>query len=99
MNHTLLKMLACASLATLLVACDSSVENSNDQALERKADALEQNADTVRDQGESNADAIERADPGIDSSATDDAAEAVRESTENRADALEERSDAVRDQK
>ena len=99
MQHGLLKIMVGASLIALLSACDSKVENSNDQALERKADTLEQNADAVRDQGEDSADAMERADPGMDSPATDAAAEAVRENTERQADALEDRSDAVRDQK
>lgn len=56
-------------------------------------------ADTTRDQGESKADAIEKADPGFDSAETDDIATAVRENSERRADNLEEHADAVREQR
>jgi hypothetical protein len=70
-----------------------------DRALEREADRLEDRADDVRDRGESRADAIEDADPGMNSDVTDHAADAVRESSEAEAARLEERADEVRDAK
>ncbi len=88
-----------ASLAMFLTACDSSVENRGEEITEKRADALEDRADQVRESGESQADAIERSDPGLtDSPSTDRAAEAVREGAEIRADSLEEQADRTREQ-
>ena len=84
--------------ALALVAFNVPAADTDD-ALENEADRLEDRADTVRDQGENQADAIEKADPGLDSDATDNAAEAVRDGSENEADRLEDRADDVRDMK
>ena len=87
------------SLALSLGACDSSNENTRQQALENKADRLENQADVTEEHGEAQADAIERRDPGVDDPATDRAAEHVRDSSERGADSLENQADQVRDQK
>lgn len=70
--------------------------DTTDRMLERKADAVEDRADSVRERGEVSADAIEDSDPGMDSDATENAADAARDSSEAHADALEEETDAVR---
>lgn len=85
--------------ATLALITSHGYADTTDRALERKADAIEEGADTVRDIGEDRADAVEEADPGMDSDATEEAADAAREHSEDQADAMEDEADAVRDAK
>lgn len=85
--------------AALALIAFNAPATDTDRALERQADQLEDRADNVRDRGEDQADAIENADPGMDSDATDNAAEAVRDGSEAEADRLEDRADEVRDAK
>ena len=92
-------VLIAAMLASTLAACDSKQENKREAVLEKKADILEKKADIARDQGEAKADRIEKADPGIDSKATDRAAEGARDASERRAEQLEDTADRVREQK
>jgi hypothetical protein len=91
--------LTAVALALALTACDSKQENQREKALENKADALEDRADTVRKQGEAAADRVEKQDPGIDSRTTDRSADANREVAEKRADQLEDQADRVREKK
>ena len=81
MNY-LKPVLTAAMLTLVLTGCDSKQENNREDILEMEADTVEQKADAVRDLGEETADRIEKQDPGMDSSATDHAAEATRESSE-----------------
>jgi len=78
--------------ALLMAACDSPTETES----ERKADAYEERADMTRAAGESKADTIESADPGLNSESTEQAAEAVRDNSESAADELEDRADMIR---
>src|SRR6187431_2618614 len=94
-----LRTIAVASFAVFLYGCDSPQEEQREHALEQKADSLENAADATREQGEAQADAIERTDPGLDSPPTDRAAEAVRDGSEVKADTLEESADQVRENK
>ena len=92
------KMQTLLAAAFALVAFNVTATDT-DRALERQADQLEDRADEVRDRGEADADAIEEADPGLDSDATENAAEAARRNSETEADRLEDRADEVRDAK
>ena len=94
-----LPVIVIVSLAFSLGACDSTNENKRQQALENKADRLEDQADVTKEHGEAQADAIERHDPGVDGPTTDRAAEQARDSSESQADRLEDQADQVRDQK
>jgi hypothetical protein len=91
--------LVAAMLATTLAACDSKQENKREDVLEKQADRMEQKADVTRDRGEAAADRIEKRDPGMDSNATDRAAEAARDTSERRADQLEDKADLTREKK
>lgn len=86
-------------LALNFVACDSKRENARENNLERKADALEEKADVVRENKEKVADAVERNDPGLNSSTTEKKAENVRKTGEQTADALEDQADREREKK
>lgn len=90
--------------ATLcFVACDSKQENAREDALEKKADQMENKADAIRDAGERKADAIESqkalSKPAVTNDRLENAADATRKATENAADKLENKADAVREQK
>jgi hypothetical protein len=98
MNY-LKPVLVAAVLSCTLAACDSKQENKREAVLEKKADILEKKADIARDQGEAKADRIEKADPGIESKATDRAAGAARDTSERQADQLENEADRVREKK
>ena len=97
MKHLYLLPLVILSLA----ACDSKQENQREQALENKADALEDQADATRKAGERKADAIEDSKDKvtITKSPEDKAADATRKNAEARADNLENKADATREQK
>ena len=84
---TKIALLAIAPLA--LAACDSARE---DQA-EAQGDAIEQNAEVQADTMENQADAIRDADPGMNSTANEAAADRL----EDRADATRDRADATAD--
>ncbi|MHA3771913.1 hypothetical protein ACXR0O_10295 [Verrucomicrobiota bacterium sgz303538] len=94
-----------AAVAALgLSACDSRQENARENALEKRADGLENQADATRKASEKKADAIESSGKhGVDklnpNTPADKEADAVRKSGEAKADALENKADAVRDQK
>ncbi|SOD41688.1 hypothetical protein [Nitrosovibrio sp. Nv4] len=92
-------VLTAAILAFALAGCESKQENQREEALEKKADTMEQKADVVRERGEAAADLAEKKDPGMDTSATDRAAEAARETSERSADQLEEYADRTREKK
>ena len=94
-----LPIIVIGALALALGACDSANESKREQALENKADQLEDQADVTKERGEAQADAIERHDPGVDGPTTDRAAEQARDSSESQADRLEDQADQVRDQK
>ena len=98
MSH-LKPVLTAAILAVALTACESNKEEQREATLEKKADTKEQKAHTVRKEGEATADRIERQDPGMDTPATERAAEAARESAETRADRMEDQADRTREQK
>jgi len=89
--------------ALSFAACDSKTENERDASLEKKADALEDQADTTRNVTEKKADAIEDTKVGGDklklTTPQDNAANAVRDAGAAKADGLENTADAVRDQK
>ena len=97
-------MLAAAAVAGLMV---TGCQNRTEQAAETKADALEDQADAVRANGEQKADAIEdhadKLDPKVDGKdspaeqAEENRAEAVRKDSERKADNLENQADATRD--
>lgn len=59
--------------AALAMVAFNVPATDTDRALENQADQMEDRADDVRDRGENQADAIEAADPGMDSDATDNA--------------------------
>jgi len=88
-------------------SCDSKKENMREDALENKADTMEDKADAVRKGSENAADNLEdKADAVRDAGAgetradgVEDAADAVREAGERRADQLEEKADGTREQK
>ena len=86
-----------------LSGCDSQSENQREAALEKKADAAEEQADATRDVAEKKADAIESTKTGSQTlnpaTPQDKAAGAVRKEGEAQADALENKADAVRDAK
>jgi hypothetical protein len=94
---------AVAATALFVGGC----QNKAEQAAERQADALEDQADSVRAAAEREADRMEeqadRLDPaldGIDSPAEqriEKSAAATREQAEREADRLEDQADAVRD--
>ena len=73
------------ALSGLLGACDSRQEKQREQALDNRADA-------TRDRAETRADALEDRD-------ADRSAEAVRDRAGNQADTLENQADQVRDRK
>lgn len=89
--------------AFTLGACDSKEENARQDALERKADNLEDNADAVRRDAERKADALESqkssANAPSTNSSLENAADAKRRAAEGTADGLENKADAVREQK
>jgi hypothetical protein len=94
----------CAVSSLTLVGCDSKQENQREATLEKKADALENQADATRKAHEKQADAIESSEKkGLDklnpNTPADKEADAVRKTGEAKADRLEEKADAVRDQK
>ncbi len=94
--------LAAAASALALSACDSKQENAREDAVEQKADSMENKADAVRDSGEKKADAIEEqksmSHDHSTNSALENKADATRDAAEQNADALENQADAVRDQ-
>ena len=99
---TLVVLSALAALT--FSACDSRQENARENALEKKADTLENQADATRNAAERKADAIEStgkqgADKLNPNTPADKQADAVRKSGEATADTLENKADAVRDQK
>jgi hypothetical protein len=99
MKITLFSFFTAASALLLFTACDSKEEQRREKALERKADTLEDQAKTTREKGEKKADAIESADPGLNSSATQKDAKATRTEAEIKADELEDAAKAAREQK
>ncbi len=87
-----------------LAACDSKQENARENALEKKADGMEDQADATRKMSEKKADAIEsNGKQGMEKlnpvTPADKDADAVRKSGEAKADRLENGADAVREQK
>lgn len=95
---------AAAAIALTFTGCDSREENARENALEKKADTLEDQADATRSATEKKADAIESAGKqGADTlnpnTPADKQADAVRKSGEATADSLEKKADAVEDQK
>ncbi|SEO45078.1 hypothetical protein [Nitrosovibrio sp. Nv6] len=92
-------VLTAAILAVALTGCESKQENQREKAVEKKADTMEQKADVVRERGEAAADKAEKQDPGMDTSATERAAETARETSERSADQLEEYADREREKK
>ncbi|SOD41689.1 hypothetical protein [Nitrosovibrio sp. Nv4] len=97
--NNLKPVLIAAILTFALVGCESKQENQREQAVEKKADKLEQKADVTREQGEATADRIEKQDPGMDTHTTDRTADAAREAAEKRADQMEEQAARLREQK
>lgn len=97
---TLCAMAGASALA--LSACDSKQENARQDAVEKKADKMEDKADTVRDSAEKKADAMESQKSMSNSSSTnatlENKADATRNAAEQKADAMEDQADAVRDQ-
>lgn len=97
-------MLAATAIAGVMV---TGCQNRTEQAAEQKADALENQADAVRAEGEKTADALENQGDRLDTrtdgvdppaeKSLDNTADAVRDSSEKKADALENQADAVRD--
>ncbi len=90
-----------AAFALALSACDSKQENAREDAVEKKADSMENQADAVRDGGEKKADAIEEkksmSNDHSTNAALENKADATRDASEQKADALENSADAVRD--
>lgn len=89
--------------ALALCACDSKEENAREDALERKADAKEDQADAVRNNAERQADALESQKSPSNASSTnsqlENAADAKRDSAETTADRLEREANAAREKK
>ncbi len=71
----------------LFTACDSKEEQRREEALERKADGLENHADKVREGAEAKADALE------------DQAKQTRKAGEAVGDAVDKAAEGVREQK
>ena len=89
--------------ALAFAACDSKEENQRENALENKADRLENQADATRKAGERKADAIEDTKVGNDklklNTPQDKEADATRKAADARADGLENKADEVRKEK
>ena len=96
-KHLLPSVLAVIAFA----ACDSRQENQRENALEQKADRVEDQADAVRKDSERKADAIEDTKQATSGQkkAIDDTADAVRKSGERTADSLENTAEATREAK
>lgn len=82
---TLTLLIAGSALA--FVSCDSKEEKRHDAALERKADALEDQATATKKEGERRAAAIK------------DSAEATKDAAKEDAKALEKAAEQTREQK
>jgi hypothetical protein len=94
--------LVTAAFALAFSACDSKQENAREDAVEQKADSMENKADAVRDGAEMKADAIEEQKSTSHDHSTnatlENQGDATRGAAETSADTLENQADAVRDQ-
>ena len=90
-------------IALAFAACDSREENARENAMENRADALEEQAKATRNAGEKRADAIEDTKVGSEkidpNNPKEKAADATRKAAEDKADALEDKADATREAK
>lgn len=86
-----------------LSACDSKQENARENALERKADNKEDQADVVRNRAENQADALESqkslSNPSSTNNQLENAADEKRRAAEAAAERLEREAEAAREKK
>ncbi len=113
-NHTMktksiVTLISASAFAFALTSCDSKRENAREDALEQKADSMENTADHVRknaeakaDMKEEQADAIRKTGKSNVENAADaveNEADRVRDAAEKSANRIEDKADAVREQK
>lgn len=99
MKTLLLPLLA---LGFVFTACDSKQENQREAALERKADAMEDQGDAVKKDANAKADAVDKATdkaPNATEKAGDAQADAIKKDGEAKKDGLEKAAEATREQK
>lgn len=92
MKKSIMILAASVSFAAL-GACDSGAENAQEQ----QADTVRENAEAQADAMEDRADTIDTTTNGMDSAtenAMEDKADAVRDKAETKADAMEDKADA-----
>lgn len=80
--------------AIALTSCDSKQEDARKDALENRADSLEEQAKATRNAAERKADVTEENKRTVDQQA-----DAIRKDGERKADALENAADKTREQK
>ena len=90
------KIITIAALGASALALAACAESKQEEALEAQADDIREAGEQTADQMEGRADTLDQTVDGVDSKAEqnlENKADAVRDTTEAKADALEEKAD------